>query len=352
MSKELIDAVEDLLSQTCTHSELQAAERDGWSPRMWAAVAEMGLPWISVPEEHGGQGGSLTDAFDVLRVAGRHALSVPLAETGLLGGWLLASAGMHVPATAVTIVPGHAQDSLSIGDDGLTGIAHAVPWARAASHIVALVQIDAAPHVVCVPQERVSVTPMTNMAGEPRDAVHFDGVSLASARPAATGINQQTVRQRGALTRVVLSAGALDRVLDITVRYTSERQQFGKPVGRFQAVQQHLVHLAQQAALLGAAADVAVRETVNGQGSFEVAAAKSLSADAVHVATRAAHQAHGAMGMTQEYALHHLTRRLWSWRAEYGEGTGWARTIGAGIVQRGADRLFPLIADGSLELAR
>jgi acyl-CoA dehydrogenase len=352
MSKELIDAVEDLLFQTCTHAELQTAEADGWSPRMWAAVAAMGLPWISVPEEHGGQGGTLTDAFDVLRVAGRHALAVPLAETGLLGGWLLASVQMQVPGTPVTVIPGHPQDSLAIGGDGLTGIAHAVPWARAASHIVTLVQMDDAPHVLCVPQEQVSVTAMNNLAGEPRDTVHFDGVSLASARPAAPGINQDAVRQRGALTRVVLSAGALDRVLDITVRYTSERQQFGRPVGRFQAVQQHLVHLAQQAALLGAAADVAVRETANGRGSFEVAAAKSLSADAVHVATRAAHQAHGAMGMTQEYALHHLTRRLWSWRAEYGEGTGWARAIGGGIVRRGADRLFPLIADGSLELAR
>jgi acyl-CoA dehydrogenase len=58
------------------------------------------------------------------------------------------------------------------------------------------------------------------------------------------------------------------------------------------------------------------------------------------------------MGMTEEYPLHHASRRLWSWRSEYGEGAGWARSIGAGIVQRGPDRLFPLIADGSLELTR
>jgi acyl-CoA dehydrogenase len=58
------------------------------------------------------------------------------------------------------------------------------------------------------------------------------------------------------------------------------------------------------------------------------------------------------MGMTQEYSLHHLTRRLWAWRAEYGEGTGWARGIGSDLAQRGADRLFPLITDGSLELIR
>jgi acyl-CoA dehydrogenase len=191
---------------------------------------------------------------------------------------------------------------------------------------------------------------MGNLAGEPRDLVHFEHVPLTSAQPASQGVDADWLRRRGALTRIVLCAGALDRIRELTVTYTRQRHQFGQPVARFQAVQQHLVHIAQQAALLGMAADVAVRENARGHGDFEIAAAKSICADAVQIGTRAAHQAHGAMGMTQEYALHHATRRLWSWRSEYGEGTGWARSIGSGVIARGADRLFPVIADGSLEL--
>jgi acyl-CoA dehydrogenase len=71
-----------------------------------------------------------------------------------------------------------------------------------------------------------------------------------------------------------------------------------------------------------------------------------LADDAARIATRAAHQAHGAMGMTQEYALHHATRRLWSWCHEYGDGRYWSDRLGNLIVRHGADELYPLVAGG------
>jgi acyl-CoA dehydrogenase len=112
-------------------------------------------------------------------------------------------------------------------------------------------------------------------------------------------------------------------------------------------VQEHLVRVAQQAALVGMASDVAVREAERGGGSVEIACAKSLAAQAAHLATRAAHQAHGAMGMTQEYALHQTTRRLWSWRREYGDGAYWDLRLGRLAAERGAEQLFPLVTAGS-----
>jgi acyl-CoA dehydrogenase len=81
-----------------------------------------------------------------------------------------------------------------------------------------------------------------------------------------------------------------------------------------------------------------------GGGSFEVAAAKAVVDDAVVEGTRAAHQAHGAMGVTREYPLHHLTRRLWAWRHEHGGGREWRIALGADVLAVGADGLFPAIA--------
>jgi hypothetical protein len=78
--------------------------------------------------------------------------------------------------------------------------------------------------------------------------------------------------------------------------------------------------------------------------TFQVAAAKSVAADAATIATAAAHQAHGAMGMTQEYPLHILTRRLWAWTREYGTGTQSADELGAIVASAGAGALWPLIA--------
>jgi acyl-CoA dehydrogenase len=142
-------------------------------------------------------------------------------------------------------------------------------------------------------------------------------------------------------------AGALEGVRTMTVRYTSEREQFGRAIARFQAVQQHLVHIAQQAAILTMAADLATAQAERGDASMEIWAAKTLAGEAARIATRAAHQAHGAMGMTQEYPLHQLTRRLWSWSAEYAGGSQWAQRLGALVVRRGANELYPLITGGS-----
>jgi acyl-CoA dehydrogenase len=349
----LIQAAEDVFADVCTHDALHAAERDGWSPAAWSAVSQMGLPWVSVDEEAGGQGGELEDALAVLRVAGRYALPLPLAETGVLGGWLLASAGLAIPEAPVTVVPGRPDDDLRSDGTSLSGTAHRVPWAGASDRIVVLLDVDGQSLVASVPttSNGLRIEHRTNLAGEPRESVHFDGIALTDVAPAGAGIDAHALRLRGALTRVALAAGALDRLQDMTVQYTSEREQFGKPVGRFQAVQQHLVHVAQQRALLGGAADVAGREAGRGGGAVEIACAKVLVDDAVEVATRAAHQAHGAMGMTQEYPLHHITRRLWSWRKEYGDGREWSRWLGRLAAGRGADGLYPLITGGSAALS-
>ena len=85
-----------VFADTATFAAVEQAEADGWAPTIWDAVAETGLAWVSVPESAGGSGGTLADAIEVVRIAGRHAVPLPLAETGMLGGWLLAGVGSEV----------------------------------------------------------------------------------------------------------------------------------------------------------------------------------------------------------------------------------------------------------------
>jgi len=336
----LVELADQVLGATCTHEAIQAAERDGWAPGVWARAAEAGLHRVALEE-----GGTLADALAVLRAAGRHAAPIPLAETGLLAGWLLAGAGLPVGDGPLTVVPGRPGDRLALSGDRLAGVAHRVPWARSAGRVVALVASDGGWLVAAAPAESISLERRVNLAGEPRDTVRFDGpVEVAAAAP---GVDPEALRHRGALTRVVLMAGALERMSRMTVGYTSERVQFGRPVARFQAVQRHLVDGAQDAVLVGMAADAAVRAAEGGQARFEIAAAKLLANQAAFTATRAAHQAHGAMGMTREYPLHHLSRRLWAWRSEYGDEAFWSARLGAAVARAGADRLYPAIAGGS-----
>jgi acyl-CoA dehydrogenase len=336
-----------VFADTSTFGAVEQAEADGWAPAMWDAVAETGLAWASVPEAAGGSGGTLADAIEILRIAGAHAVPLPLAETGVLGGWLLAGAGLEIPDGAVTVVPRTRRDDLELRDGVLHGTAHRVPWARTVDQIVALLDADDGPVVVAVDPADARVEPAVNLAGEPRDSVTFDGITPRASAPAAPGVDADALHRRGALARTASMAGALERLEAITLEYTASRRQFGKPVGTFQAVQAHLVHGAQESVIVSVALAAAVRAAESGPARFEIAAAKLLADQAASAATRHAHQAHGAMGMTREYPLHHFSRRLWAWRSEYGDERASSRTLGEMVVGLGADRLYPLISGGS-----
>jgi acyl-CoA dehydrogenase len=337
----LVSTAERIFSETCTFAAIEQAEHDGWAPAVWDALAGAGLPWLGIDEAAGGVGGTLADAAAVLRVAGRHAAPVPLAETGL-ASWLLACAGLPVGDGPTTLVPGTNADTVRLDGSALFGTAHEVPWAQRAHAIVVLVGDAPDARVAVVDPGAARIETDVNLAGEPRDRVLFDATPMLHLAPVDLGA--EDLERRGALTRVALMAGALQRMSELTLAYTAERQQFGRPVARFQLVQEHLVHLAQDAALLDLAAEAAVRAAVAGDGAFEIAAARALACAAAASATRAAHQAHGAMGMTREYPLHHFSRRLWSWRREFGQEHHWNLEIGRRAVEAGADGLYPLVA--------
>ncbi len=144
-----------------------------------------------------------------------------------------------------------------------------------------------------------------------------------------------------AFTRTCQIAGALDAALTLSVAYANERQQFGRPLGKFQAVQQSLASFACEAAAANCAAMGAAQALDRGDAEFEIAAAKLRANRAVGVGTTVAHQVHGAIGFTQEYSLHSLTRRLWEWRSEYGNDAYWSERLGSMVAARGADRFWP-----------
>jgi len=219
-----------------------------------------------------------------------------------------------------------------------------VAWGARSATIVGVASGPDGPIVVALAPDRIQVERRVNLAGEPRDLVRID-VELSSIEHAGApvGIDRDAVLLRGALTRAELSAGALQAMSRLTTDYANERRQFGRPIATFQAVQHHLVAVAQCAVRASMAADVASRAVAAGGGAFEVAAARVVIDAAIVEGTRSAHQAHGAMGVTREYRLHHLSRRLWAWRHEHGNGKLWRRRLGTLVAAAGADALFPSI---------
>jgi acyl-CoA dehydrogenase len=287
-----------------------------WEQAQWDLLTEQGLPLALVQGDQG-FGIPATEGLALVKLSGRHAIGLPLAET-MIGNALLAEAGLEI-----------ADGPIALADTG-----ERVPWGRRAATMLAekdgrLTRIDTVE----------VVTEGSNIAGMPRDTLRLDG-------PAQTGgATRISIRKAGALVRALQMAGALETLLEMTVQHTSERVQFGKPLAGFQAVQHSLSRLAGETAAASAAADLAADAYAEHSPHFPtaIAAARTRIGEAAGMAAGLAHQLHGAIGFTEEHRLHRFTTALWSWRDEFGTQAYWTKRLGALALEQSRASYWPFV---------
>jgi acyl-CoA dehydrogenase len=313
-----------------TSIPLNVAAEGELDAELWATLTQAGLETAL-----GGDGATLREAAEILYHAGYYAARVPLAEV-MLAHWLAACVGW----SETTAVPVFSMGRLG-PESGLdreraagcsTGRAMGVPWGRHATAIYVLIEA----RVMRIAASPACLEFAANLAGEPRDNISFE----ASDRTwSELEIEPELVLARAAVLRAALMVGAMERALDLALDHASTRVQFGKPIGRFQAVQQMLAELAAQVAAAAAALELATgHETV-----FTAAVAKSRVGEAAGLVSEIAHQVIAAMGYTREHPLHQVTRRLWAWRDECGNEIYWNSRLGKAALAAGRNGLWPLL---------
>jgi acyl-CoA dehydrogenase len=324
-----------------------------WDAGLWSALAEAGLTGVGLPEEAGGSGGELADAVAIVRTLATGAAAVPLAEQLLVAGPALVAAGLDLPAPEEPLTFAIADAvAVSASDDGdgpgrfmLTGTVTDLAWAGVAQRVALLAPPPAGLEgglLALLDVSGLEATDAFNLAGEPRGSIVLD--SAPATGSVVTVAQDAELRARYALARAVQLAAALEQVLAWTVQYAGERHQFGRPLAKFQAIQMELAEMAGEVTAVTALTDAAVQALDRGENVVPAAAAaKARAGAAVEVVARLAHQVHGAIGFTQEYKLHHLTRRMWSWRDEAGSELQWSRVLGAGLLADGGDNLWPAL---------
>jgi len=219
-----------------------------------------------------------------------------------------------------------------------------VPWGKACRHVVILATDAEGPRVALVETAKLGIAQGLNIAREPRDSLTFADVPVAASAPAGEGIGAETALFLGAMARSAQLAGALDQILATTVEYANTRTQFGRQIGKYQAIQFQLAGFAGQAAASGLAAEVAFRAADRqADPRFEIACAKARTSEAAHTATSVGHQTHGAIAFTYDHGLHFTTKRAWSWRAEFGTVGHWQNWIGDFFGGPGAPPLWSFV---------
>jgi acyl-CoA dehydrogenase len=343
------DSLIEQSAQRLFANEVDRACRDrveggAFDQRLWQLTVDNGFTLALATEAAGGIGERWSAAAPILLGLGYWQVPLPVAET-MIGALLLSVAGLDVPEGPIALIEqGQGNDLAATGSGDsvrLTGLAPHVAWARHA-HAVLVSLADGRLALVDLRERRgAQIEPRTDHAVMPADTLRFDGAAcIAQARnPLALA---QPVWHLGALARSLMIVGALESALEQSVRYATERVQFGKPIGKNQALQQQLALMAGDAgaarmAALTAAADAPSSTQPDAPAApFSIAAAKVRCGEAATRATGIAHQVHGAIGFTREHSLHFATRRLWAWREQFGTDAHWAERLGRQAIAGGS----------------
>ncbi len=289
---------------------------DDFDAAAWRHLADAGLTRLTSDPE---SGGSPTELALILRAMARHAVTVPLAETDVLAGWLAATAGLDVPASGPL--------TLAVGEAGAPTVS-GVPYAGDAAAVIFALRDGERLRLAAHGPAELSIAPGHNLGGEPRDTVVVPGGAFATI----DGVVEELAR-RGAWARCVQALGALDAAVEFSVAHTRERVQFGRPLSAFQAVQHTLATMAGEVERARAAAELAVAAAADHgfgspQADYAVIVAKAVLGRVVPAVVTAAHQLHGAIGVTLEHRLWLVTMRARSWIEEFGDTTSYARRLG------------------------
>ena len=344
MTESLVtEAAERLFSDLATPELVNAAEAGDWPGELWGAVTEAGFLDALGGDASGGLEG-IADAVDILRAAGRHAVPLPVPET-MLARWVVKCAGLIPPEGPLALVVDGPDDRVELRRTGaewqLSGTARGVPWARNARGLV----VSTGVAVGLVVPVSALVEQNKNLVGEPRDGLTLDlKLDARSVAGAPMDADAAVVYRLGALFRAAQMVGALEEALQLAVTYAGDRVQFGRPIAKFQAIQQQLALAAEQVAAAGVAVAAAVTAAGTGDLTFAAGAAKLRVGEAAGKVCDIVHQVHGAIGFTHEHRLHQLTRRLWSWRDEFGVESAWALELGRLMASQGADGIWPFLA--------
>ena len=333
----LLETADRFFTEKCGREVVNGVEKGVWPADLWKEIEEMGLPLIAVSEDKGGVGGTLADMLALLRLAGSHAVPVPLAETALAN--LLVSAAGGQPASGPTSL---ALGTLALSGNRISGKVERVPFASVADRFVTVIGNTLA----VVAAGNVTIENLPSHAGEPYGTVTFD--NAVAEFTAVSAVSADRALELAAVMRAMQMAGAADKVLVTATEYSKQRVQFGRPISTFQAIQHMLAELASCAAATIASAEAAARDADEGGlkdgGSFSIAAAKSQASEFAQRIAAISHQSMGAMGFTHEHVLHHYTRRLWVWRRDFGSESFWGEKIGAAYAKAGPEALWAALS--------
>lgn len=318
MTDELSAPFEQLLEDRCTPSVVRTIESGGSPASLWSDLEASGFLDALVPEAQGGAGLSLADVHPLIEACGRAALPVPFAETQVIRALL---AGSDVPAGPLALASGNRDTSGTIA-------CPSTAFAMTAAH--ALVAVDGG-HLL-LPLSSAERTP--SAVGALAASVRWSAAAVEAAKPLP--LPSVNLRCLQAALLAARMAGAMTRLFRMTLTHANDRVQFGKPIGKFQAIQHQISVMAEHSALARTAGRLGCASETHLPSARAAAIAKAVTSEAATPVAAIAHAIHGAIGITAEFDLQVFTRQLHEARLCAGSESYWYARVGEGLLQTDA----------------
>ena len=318
----LVEALERLFRERATPDVVRAIEAGGSPASLWSEITDSGFLDILLPEEKEGAGVSLNEAFPSFMLAGTHALPVPFVQTVMARAWL-DDHGVNAPSGMIVIA---GPETYRSADGGL--VARNLAFGKVADWVLA----EFEDLWVLLPSESARVEG-EQMHGSQTADLFWPTLPTSALIISSDSGSACSPTQLGAAALTPLLAGAARRALDMTLTHVAERQQFGRAIAQFQAVQNQVSVMAERVWAMRMAACLAFHSS-SVQPAFALSAvAKTRCSEAAVVVADIAHALHGAIGITEEYDLQLYTRRLREWRRAGGTEAWWAQRLGHAVQQ-------------------
>jgi alkylation response protein AidB-like acyl-CoA dehydrogenase len=348
--KILSRSARDFLRKECPKSLVRAMRDDakGYSPELWEKMAEMGWMGVEIPEAYGGTGGDFVDLCLLLEAMGEACLTGPFFATVVLGVPTILAAGSEEQKKA--LLPGVAEGkkllALALTEPGgwygdspistsaektggtyrLNGVKLFVESAHVADRIICAAKAEdrLSLFVVDPGLPGLKIKAFKTLGYERQCGVVLENVAVSEAMLLSpveeAGLFLEALESKAAVAKCAEMLGTMRPAFELSLAHAKEREQFGRPIGAFQAVQHHLADMAVAMDSARYLTYQAAWKLAQGlPAGKEASMAKAYVSEASGLVTRLAHQIHGAISFCDEHDLHLYYRKAKASALSFGD---------------------------------
>ena len=301
---------------------------------LWDDIEQNGLPRISVKEKFSGYEIPFFSILPLIKTINNYGTPLPLSET-ILSNYILSESDINPPNGIVTFATD--TKNIQIKNNLISGDFLSVPYLNLSKNLLIIHELNNAKQAILIDEINGEIIHKKNFLAEPRYDIKVKNLNIAEIKPINYEIDFKFL---GAVLRSAQMIGAMEKVLDLSTNYCSERQQFGRALSKFQAIQHQISDMAVELSASSAALSAITDFNLSDKKFNDIAISKIRAGTAAGNIIAISHQVHGAIGFTKEYELSYFTKNLNSWRNDFGNESFWEEFLGKRFLEKNNKNLW------------